>query len=143
MKTMNPGHSGSCSPAARLQRTTFPMVLYGSGNINVLFQNSLRTETRFPDSPSLRQRVLILGDRVEAARGLSPWPCRSGRHFRRRFTSWLGGWSRAGARAGEGRRVSLRRALRGSAGGRAGAECGPGSRCSASSSPRRRPARRP
>lgn len=138
-----PGHPGSCSPAARLQRTTFPMVLHGSGNINVLFQNSLRTETPFPHSPSLRQRVLILGDGVEASRGLSRWLCRSRRHFRRRFTSWLGGWSRAGARAGEGRRVSLRRALRGSAGGRAGAECGPGSRCSAASSPRRRPARRP
>lgn len=64
-------------------------------------------------------------------------------HFRRRFTSWLGGWSRAGARAGEGRRVSLRRALPGSAGARAGAERGPGSRCSAASSLRRRPARRP
>ena len=96
------------------------MVLYGSGNINVLFQNSLRTETPFPHSPSLRQRVLILGDRVEAARGLTPGPAaREGTSGGGSLPGWVDGAGRERARGRGGGSVSAGRSGDQLAGGRA------------------------
>lgn len=86
--------------------------------ISTFFSKTLSARRApFPSPPLCDHSFLSVASETGPRRTRDPR--RPKRHFRRRFTSWLGGWSWAGARAGEGRRVSLRLALRGSAGWRA------------------------
>lgn len=100
------GHPGSCSSPAGLCRTTFPMVPCGSGDINVLFQNCLHTDTFFPRSLSLRRPLPGCRDRAATAgvpRPVAASPLEAlpaAVHF---LVGWMepGGSARGGGAAGQ------------------------------------------
>lgn len=116
------GHSGSCSPAAELRRTTFPMVPCGCHRaIKVLFQNSLHSETppsRVPFSPTTPSRLSRLSGsnrRASARRRAVPRGTSGGGSL----PGWVDGAGRERARGRGGGSVSAGRSGDQLAGGRA------------------------
>ena len=116
------GHSGSCSPASELRRTTFPMVPCGCHRaIKVLFQNSLHSETppsRVPFSPTTPSRLSRLSGsnrRASARRRAVPRGTSGGGSL----PGWVDGAGRERARGRGGGSVSAGRSGDQLAGGRA------------------------